>query len=143
MGDELRLEPISNTPSLRPASAAHFGVSREAQERLPWPELDLGLAHIYFLEETGNVAVAFTPLDGADAYPLLLNQAFALTLKLPELNRRLMQDYLSVARIVPCSRLAFPRRFEALEGVLQAVEQRMAAHQELRMASCEQRIPNS
>ena len=99
------------------------------QGPIPWPEGDLSLGAVFFLEpqvgeRAERPAAQAVRLDGAEAYPRLLNQAFALTLKMHTHNQRLMQDYLQIAREVACYRLVYDRSFAALEEVLDVVEQR-------------------
>jgi hypothetical protein len=125
----VRLVYSPNRTRLRVATAQHFERSPGDQEPIAWPDGEFSLDSVFFLEPRldGSIDGAdaqIYPLDGGEAYPRLLNQAFALTLKLREHNRRLMKDYLQVARDVACYRLVYNRSFAALEAVLDAVEKR-------------------
>jgi hypothetical protein len=125
----VRIVPSPNRVRLRASSAAHFEQSPGDQGPITWPDGELSLGAVFFLEPrpdgTGeNQAAEATRLDGNEAYLRLLNQAFALTLKMHAHNRRLMQDYLHIARDIPCYRLVYDRSFAALEEVLDGIEKR-------------------
>ncbi|MGE5223784.1 MAG: hypothetical protein ACM3PY_15205 [Omnitrophica WOR_2 bacterium] len=121
------LVPIPNDPRLRPSSSDYYGLDQATGERLAWPAGALHLDTIFFLEpqndgDSSPSPARILPLNGADAYSLLLKQAFALTLKDRSTNRRLMQDYLQIASQAQVCRLIYKRSFSDLPMVLDAVE---------------------
>jgi len=63
-----------------------------------------------------------TALSGTHAFPMSLRQAFALTLKMPEQNRRLMRDYLTLGAEVRAFRMAYRKRIDVLDEVLDLIE---------------------
>lgn len=67
------------------------------------------------------------PLRAAETCLLLLEQAHALTLKIPEHNQRLMRDYLDLAAAVSAFRLAYRKSFDAIEEIFDTIESHVAA----------------
>jgi hypothetical protein len=61
-------------------------------------------------------------LSGTDVFPMSLRQAFALTLKMPEQNRRLMRDHLTLSAEVRAFRMAYRKGFNVLDEVLDLIE---------------------
>jgi hypothetical protein len=124
----LRLAPIPNYIRLRPASAAHYNADRHNHEKLVWPDIEPYLQAVFFLEpfpsedDSLETPPRLLPLDGVQAYPLFLGQAFALTLRLPDHNKRLMRDYLHIARRVPAYQLSYSKSFSVVDQVLDVVE---------------------
>lgn len=123
----VELAPIPNFTRLRPHSARYFQRGSRDFDWLEWPSGELTLKGIYFLEVTPTEAGTSTPpvkviqLNGAEAYPMILQQAFALSLTRHDHNQRLMSDYLQVARQVPCYRLLFSKTFPAIDEVLDVI----------------------
>lgn len=124
----VRLHPIPNDSRLRPASAEYYGVSDRPQETLEWPDGDLQLKAVYLIEgdDTFEQAAGFTRLRGAEALPLLLQQAYALSFKLPKYNQQLMKDYLALATGVPVFRLRYRRSFDVAEELFSAIAGHLA-----------------
>lgn len=117
------LHPLRQAVRLRPATARHYGTAGEASEALAWPRGVVALACLYRLEvDPGLVGTArITPLSGAESFRLALEQAFALSLNIPEHNRELMLDYAALAA-APSFRLVYRRSFDILENVLDDLE---------------------
>ena len=63
-----------------------------------------------------------TALSGTRAFPVLPRQAFALILKMPEQNRRLMRDYLTLSGEVRAFRMAYRKGFDVLDEVFDVIE---------------------
>lgn len=121
---DLVLHPLQNDARLRPATARYYGRDGESPRAVAWPNGSLSLRSIYILsahEEEDDVRIS--PLKAADAYLLLLGQAHAFSLKLPEVNQRLMRDYLALTAAVSTFRLTYRRSFDAMESILDAVHQ--------------------
>ena len=57
-----------------------------------------------------------------ETYKLLLKQAFALTTKLPEHNKCLIEDYLVLANFVEAYQLSYELRFNMLDVILNEIE---------------------
>ena len=128
MEGSLRLYSIPNAVRLRTDTADYYQQPSYSHDPLFWPEENPTLEHIFFIEcssESGlglKDALLVEPLDGAQAYPLLLKQAYAFTLKLPGHNQQLLQDYLNLASQVKCYRLDYPQTFSLLDDVLDCIE---------------------
>jgi hypothetical protein len=122
--DGITLHRLQNEARLRPASAAYYGRTDAAFEPVSWPARSLRLTAVYFLDGDPNLPhpALITRLRAAESYPLLLEQAYALTLKLPKHNQQLMRDYLDLAAAVPVFRLAYRKSFEAVEEVFDVLE---------------------
>ena len=120
----IALHPFKNESRLRPASAAHFGIAAHRPLPIVWPSRSLTLRLVYFAvgENTPAHNVTITPLKASESYPLLLEQAYALTLEIANNNQQLMRDYLMVAATVPASRLTYRRSFDAFEAVLDGID---------------------
>ncbi|MGQ0736303.1 MAG: hypothetical protein ACT4QD_21945, partial [Acidobacteriota bacterium] len=125
-GQELLLHPLQNDTRLRPASAEYFGRSVHRLEAVRWPDTRLTLARVYVLEAAEDDgpqrAATIEGLKASECYTRLLEQAHAMTLKVPAHNHRLMRDYLQLAATVPCLRLRYRKSFDALEPVLTVLE---------------------
>jgi hypothetical protein len=124
-GDSIRLHPLLNHRRLRAASAAYFGKPMMSGEVVGWPSLPLRLTGLYLLAEDAAQAepVSITAGSAAESYPVLLGQAFALSVAVPSHNEQLLLDYLALAR-VPAFRMRYCRTFEAFNAVLDG----LAAH---------------
>ena len=119
----LELHPLPNEARLRPATASHFGHAG-GTEPLGWPNSYLRMARVYFVrgEESLPSPVTIEPLKVAESYRLLLEQAHAFAMTIPEYNQRLMRDYLELATRVPGSRLVYRKSFDSLDTVFDAIE---------------------
>ncbi len=124
----VQLHPIPNDSRLRPASAEFYGVSDRPQETLDWPERHLQLKALYVIEgdEHFEGLAEFSRLRGAEALPLLLQQAYALSFTLPKYNQQLMKDYLALATVLPVFRLRYRRSFDAAEELFSAITGHLA-----------------
>ena len=116
--------PYPETPRLRSESSEHFGTEGTSLVENEWPEADLRARLIYSLSPTQDLEVPaqVTPLSGAGAYTPLLRQAFNLGLELPELNRRLIEDYAALTNQARVFRLTYRREIHLLPQILDAVE---------------------
>jgi hypothetical protein len=119
----LRLYPLPNSARLRPRTARYHRQEGKAPERLSWPSGRLTLTRIYAIGASDELtdAVDIAPLTATEAYRVLLEQAHAFTLAIPEHNQRLMLDYLQLAAL-PAFRLSYRRSFDHFEQVLDVVE---------------------
>jgi hypothetical protein len=70
--------------------------------------------------------MAFTRLSAADALPVLLQQAFALSFAVPEYNRQLLMHYAQLAASVPVFRLRFRRAFEIAGELYDGIDDHLA-----------------
>jgi len=122
---QLTLHPLQNDARLRPASARYYGTDFPPSDVVRWPARPMTLRRVYFLtgDEAEPRAVAISPLNAADSYRRFLEQAHALTLKIPQHNQRLMTDYLELASRIPAFRLIYRKSFDVIEEVLDAIEQ--------------------
>lgn len=120
----INLHPLPNESRLRPLSAAHYGRT-EIAEPVVWPARPLHLRAAFFLvgDSNNTLPVTITRLKAAESYPLLLGQAFALTLKLPKHNQQLMRDYLDLTASVPVFRLAYRKSFDVMDEIFDVLEE--------------------
>ena len=123
------LYPLPNQTRLRPASADYYGVTGQAPETLNWPDLSVQLKTVYVLDgdEDHPAGAEFTRLRAAEALPLLLRQAYALSFELPKYNQQLMRDYLALAAGVPVYRLRYRRSFDEAEALFASIESHLAS----------------
>jgi hypothetical protein len=125
----VRLHPIPNEARLRPATADYYGRTDSSSEVLAWPQGDVTLKAIYVLDgdEASPETALFTRLRAADALPLLLQQAFALSFNMAAYNQRLMKDYLALASRVPVFGLRYRRSFDVAEELFAALDAHLQA----------------
>ena len=125
---EVRLLSIPNAVRLRSASAHFYGQLANGHEPLDLPDMDLGLDYVFFVEgncETVSKAGSpgsDVPLDGVQTFVQLIKNAYALTLKIPEHNERLLRDYLRLTHQVVAFRLVVQKSFVTLNETLDTVE---------------------
>ncbi len=119
------LHRLRNDARLRPASAEYYGTTGAPLE---WPKHPLRLKAVYALQASPDHCrgAQFTRLRSAESYPLLLEQAYALTLKIPKHNQQLMRDYLELTASIPVFRLEYRKSFQIVEEVVDAVEDHLA-----------------
>lgn len=124
----VQLHPIPNDSRLRAASAEYYGVADRPQETIAWPDLDLHLKALYVIEGDASFErpAEFSRLKAAEALPLLLQQAYALSFKLPKYNQQLMKDYLALSTMVPVFRLRYRRSFDVAEELFAAIAGHLA-----------------
>jgi hypothetical protein len=124
------LHPFRQVVRLRPATAAHYDKTGELLEPLAWPSGTVSLARLYVLAVDPGLPTTtrIAPLSAAESYRFVLEQAFALSLNIPEYNRELMLDYVALAA-VPSFRLVYRRSFDLIEGVLDDLEAHMQGGQ--------------
>jgi hypothetical protein len=117
------LHPLRQVTRLRPATAGHFETMGRAAEPLVWPGGSVALVGLYSLAVDPGLrgTTHITPLSAAEAYRLVLEQAFALSLNVPEHNRELMLDYAAFAA-APSFRLVYRPSFDVIERVLGDLE---------------------
>lgn len=122
-GGRLALYPLRQSVRLRPATAAQHGKVGEVFEPIAWPAGPVTLGRLYFLADDIGLAgpSRIDKVSATEGYRLVLEQAFALSLNIPEHNRELMLDYAALAA-VPSFRLAYRRSFEVIESVLDDLE---------------------
>jgi hypothetical protein len=126
-GAGISLRRLASDVRLRSASTTYFAAAAESAP-LAWPTSALSLRAVYYLQgdpTTGSTEI--TRLTSATSYPLLLEQAYAMTLALPHHNQRLLRDYLALVARVAVFRLVYPKTFDAFEQVLDAVEDHLRA----------------
>jgi hypothetical protein len=118
------LLPIPNAVRLRKSSAEYFGQNTYSYQALEWPSTEPKLDYIFFIQtdkETGeNFTRPFTLeiITAVEAYPLLLQQAYALTLQRTDYNQRMMQDYLELTCKITAYRLSYPMRFSNVNIII-------------------------
>jgi hypothetical protein len=122
----VNLMPIPNAVRLRQSSAKHFGQKTYSYQTLYWPDINLSLEYVFFLEmvngqKENKRPCSIEPIKGTETYPLLLQQAYALTLNNSKLNIRLMRDYLELTRWITAYRLFYKRGFSSLEKIIDMV----------------------
>lgn len=92
-----------------------------ASDRLPHHRNPLPLSAIYLLGPGEANAASVVPLPPQDAFNGLLQHAFILDIE-DRARMRLQWDQLgALAEAVPCFALDYPRRYDALPGVLEAI----------------------
>lgn len=130
---DIYLHPLQNEVRLRPASADYFAAPAERIAPIEWPDGKLRLRAVYVLdgEADGSSPVEFARLRTAESLPLLLEQAYALSVEIPTYNQKLMSDYARLAASVPTFRLRFHRSFSDADGLFAALEAHIATHAEL------------
>ena len=83
------------------------------------------LAAIYFLEpmRDGNhgQAARVGRVPAAEGFRLLLSEAHCMSLRDPACNRKMVRNYLSVARLVPVFRLSFASGLDRISTVLDSL----------------------
>jgi len=102
---KVKLIPIPNNVRLRPASARYYGQKPYSHEPVNLPEMDLGLDYVLFIERNDGTflskkLVIDKPINGLQTFLQLLRNAYALTIKIPEHNERLLHDYIRLAHQV-------------------------------------------
>jgi hypothetical protein len=123
----ITLHPIRNDARLRPATAHHYGRSdtrdRATAAELAWPDIPLTLTRIYALVpmSESETPVVIGRLGAGESYRVLLEQAHAFTLAIPEHNHRLMRDYLALAA-VPVFSCRYRPDFQVFDQVLSEIE---------------------
>ena len=124
------LYPLRNEARLRPATAEYFGEREPTEIPFAWPVVDLRLRIVYALDarDDHDGPPAYIELRAAESYPLLLQQAHAMTLSLREHNRRLMRDYLSLAAGIRVFRISFKKSFSDFGSVLDDIETHACRH---------------
>jgi hypothetical protein len=126
----IALHPLRNDSRLRPATAAHYGRMATPSEPVAWPAQPLHLAAIYVLSASTDqdAPVSISRLKAPESYRLLLEQAHALTLKIPHHNQQLMCDYLDLAAAIPVFGLSYRRSFEVVDRVFDDLERHTRAN---------------
>ena len=89
-------------------------------------DMDINCGTVLDGDETFTSPAEFTRLRAADALPLLLQQAYALSFKIPKYNQQLMKDYLALATVVPVFRLRYRKRFDVAEELFSAIAGHLA-----------------
>jgi hypothetical protein len=136
-GDGIRLHPLRNDARLRPASADYFGRTGDAFEPVEWPSGPLSLRAVYVLDGVDGRSEPphFENLGVAERLPLLLQQAYALSFKIPKYNQELMTAYAQLAASVPVYRLRFQRSFAVAGALFDAIDQHAAAELNLQTSA--------
>lgn len=123
---------IPNQIRLRPESANYFGEKPfDYSDCSSWDGITLSLDTVIFLKPLlqhsmkNNDSFKIDPIDKADTYKLLLKQAFALTTKLPEHNKSLIEDYLKLSNHVEAYQLSYVPGFQNLDIILNALENKI------------------
>jgi hypothetical protein len=121
---------------LREPAASHFATPRwtfyQDASEVRWdlkPTLR-PLSVIYCLdrmrEGAGQGGAVIEPISRATAFRLLLEEAHCISMSDSSCNRKMVRNYLSVARISPVFRLSFPARLDAIPKVVRRIQE----HQE-------------
>ena len=136
-GDGIRLHPLRNEARLRPSSADYFGKAGDAFEQVKWPSVPLSLRVVYVLDGVDGhpEPPRFEKLGVAERLPLLLQQAYALSFKIPKYNQELMTAYAHLAASVPVYRLRFQRSFAVAGALFDAIDQHAAAELNLQTSA--------
>ena len=125
----IQLHPLKNEIRLRPATADYFAAGIQASEPIEWAASNLQLRAILRARRQSGILrpPEFTRLRAAEGLPLLLQQAYALSFKIPTYNQKLMRDYAELAASVPVFRLSYKRTFTAVDELFNALETHTAA----------------
>jgi hypothetical protein len=125
----VRLVPLPNEVRLRRASAEHYRLNGHTPQPLLWPNPTPELKRLYFLEPDDGAPARPSPepVPPKQALPLLYEQAFVLSLELPQQQGRLMRDYLLLLQQASFYRLAYRRGFAALAGIVETVKRHALA----------------
>jgi hypothetical protein len=132
--DGVRVYPLRNEARLRPATAAYFGRTGEAFEEVEWSTGPMVLRAIYVLDgdESVDTVAAFSRLRAAEALPLLLQQAYALSFEIARYNHLLMTDYAHLAASVPVFQLRYRRSFDVAAELFDAIDRHVETEVGLR-----------
>lgn len=114
---------IPNYINLREPTKKHFNKKSSNYRPISWPEKINSLKCIYFLETGNTVDFKLVELNKANAYKQILQQAFALTIRIKDKNQKLMNDYMDLI----CSdtkffRLEFRKDFSKLDHIAEKIK---------------------
>jgi hypothetical protein len=120
--DDSRAALVGDAATLAPKLS--FTDKRQvlAAAELPFCDSPRPLAAALFLGEGEAEEVAITPLGGAEAVRLWIENSFILDVEDRRAVRRQFDQAVAGAQAVPSFRLDFPRRYEAMAGVRAALE---------------------
>lgn len=114
--------------NLRPASVTHFKESGGKKISSNGFGSNTKLSSIFYLTpiynkgEIRSSGFEFQSMSKADAYDLLIKQAFAITTKFPDLNRDLIFRYLTLTEQINTYNLIYYKSFEMLDDIYEAIE---------------------
>jgi hypothetical protein len=85
---------------------------------------------IYLLDRRPDAdgPVLFEPAPPTEAVFALLNQAYCLTLRDRDRNRRMVETYLALADAVPAFRLSYPTGLDRVDAILDQLAAHVARH---------------
>ncbi|MFN7926234.1 MAG: hypothetical protein U0Q16_39415 [Bryobacteraceae bacterium] len=117
-------EPLPFRVRLRPEAANHFGVRETVLP--PWTQRisSAPVAAIFSLRRDPHLSqtVCVRTLDPAEAFPVLLSNAYCFSLSQPGRKRLMMAHYAALARLTPCRELVFRPGLENLRPMAEAIE---------------------
>ena len=127
-------------PQRRKAPARECRALRQDRPRVRagrWPSGPLSLRAVYVLDGVDDSPELphFEKLGVAERLQLLLQQAYALSFKIPDYNQQLMTAYAQLAASVPVYRLRFQRSFAVAGALFDAIDQHAAAELNLRTSA--------
>lgn len=132
-GPRVHVHPHASHVRLREDSAAALGEGEAAYvagspkprlsagERLPYCDRALPLSRLYLLGEADVDTPAIATLSPSQALIGLIANAFVLDIKNPDVLRRNLSAGARLVREVPMRELDYPRRYEVLDEVVDAV----------------------
>ncbi len=92
-----------------------------AGDGLPYHATELPLARIYLLGPGDAESPVIEPVSASQALMGLTANAFVLDIKNPEVLRRNLQAHARLVREIAIRRLDYPRRYDVLDSVVDAV----------------------
>jgi hypothetical protein len=120
------------TIKLRESSAAHFGASSEGidvRDEFEWKTARLGA--VFLIEpidsEHSGEAVVVERMNSADSLHALLPNAYRFHPQTDERRRETMRSYLELVGSIPVFAARYPRGFERLPELLDALDERILA----------------
>ena len=132
-GEGVRVLDLPFGVRLRPEAAAFYGFEPRPRQVLhdveplaplsAGPVATLPLRVIFSLARKPEGAVSIERLSSAAAFTALLAQAHCFDPQHAEGKRRLLQNYLAIADLVPVFRLTFSAGLDRLHLVLEVIEQ--------------------
>jgi hypothetical protein len=118
-GDAVAAHPLPFRPRLRPHTATHLSPARRATTERVAARLRL----VWVLEPltTGEAVAELETIPAVSAFSTLVTHAHCFNPSDAAATRRMSEAYLAVAATVPVIRLRYPRGFDRLDAVLDAI----------------------
>jgi len=128
-GDKIKPVYIPDKVKLRPASANFFKQDLWKNESCSWLDTEMVIKSIIFLFTEDNqvqnkgALIKIEPASKLESYELLLKQAITFTTKIIDNNKRLLENYFSLANQTKTYKLTHSKDFDVLKDVYNAIEE--------------------